>query len=88
MPSRLGSAAAFRPSAPTWWWSWPAPVVPVPPTKAQLGWLLIPEQQAVEVWCAGGGASCEPQRLEAASELDAGPLFPGLRLDLQEIWQV
>ena len=40
------------------------------------------------VWCAGGGASCEPQRLEAASELDAGPLFPGLRLDLQEIWQV
>jgi Uma2 family endonuclease len=55
---------------------------------AQLGWLLIPEQQAVEVWTAAGGASGDPQRLDAASELDAGPLFPGLRLDLREIWQV
>ncbi len=36
---------------------------------AQLGWLLIPEQQAVEVWTAAGGAS-------------GNPLFPGLHLDL------
>ncbi|MCT0225752.1 Uma2 family endonuclease [Synechococcus sp. CS-1328] len=50
---------------------------------AQLGWLLIPEQQAVEIWGASGGL----QRIEAAKELRGGNLFPGLRIDLQEIWQ-
>ena len=52
---------------------------------AQLGCLLIPEQQAVEIWPAAGAG--EPQRLEAATALDAAPLFPGLRIELQEIWQ-
>jgi Uma2 family endonuclease len=52
---------------------------------AQLGWLLIPEQQAVEVWPASG--SGDPQRIEAATSLDAGSLFPGLQIDLLEIWQ-
>ena len=47
---------------------------------AQLGWLLIPEQQAVEVWPG-------PTRLDAATNLDAAPLFPGLRIELQEIWE-
>ena len=51
---------------------------------AQLGWLLIPEQQAVEVWPAAGAG--DPQRLDAATVLDAGLLFPGLRIDLEEIW--
>jgi Uma2 family endonuclease len=50
---------------------------------AQLGWLLIPEQQAVEVWPAQG----RPARLDAATSLDAAPLFPGLRIELQEIWE-
>jgi len=53
---------------------------------AQLGWLLIPEEQAVEIWPASGEE--EPQRVDAATELDAGPLFPGLRIDLEEIWTV
>ena len=52
---------------------------------SQLGWLLIPEHQAVEVWPASG--SGEPQRIEAATSLDAGSLFPGLQIDLLEIWQ-
>ena len=52
---------------------------------AQLGWLLISEHQAVEVWPASG--SGEPQRIEAATSLDAGSLFPGLQIDLLEIWQ-
>ena len=51
---------------------------------AQLGWLLIPDQQAVEIWQATGAG--EPQRVEEATELDAGPVFPGLRIDLHEIW--
>lgn len=57
---------------------------------AQLGWLLIPEQQAVEVWTASGAGAPAPGpvRLEAATSLAAGPLFPGLQIDLQEIWQV
>ena len=51
---------------------------------AQLGWLLVPEQQAVEIWPAAGQG--EHQRLEAATTLDAGPLFPGLVINLHEIW--
>ena len=52
--------------------------------SAQLGWLLIPDQQAVEIWPASNAGA--PQRVEAATELDAGPVFPGLRIDLHEIW--
>jgi Uma2 family endonuclease len=51
---------------------------------ALLGWLLIPDQQAVEIWPATG--SGEPQRVEEASDLNADPVFPGLRIDLHEIW--
>ncbi len=53
---------------------------------AQLGWLLIPEQQAVEVWSASGGGN--GQRLADATRLDAGPLFHGLQIELQDIWRV
>jgi Uma2 family endonuclease len=49
---------------------------------ARLGWLLVPEERAVEVWPAGG----EPQRLENPQVLEAGPGFPGLQLRLAEIW--
>jgi Uma2 family endonuclease len=53
---------------------------------AQLGWLLIPEQRAVEVWPASGNG--EPACLEGATQLDAGALFPGLQIELREIWEV
>jgi Uma2 family endonuclease len=63
---------------------------------ASLGWLLLPESRSVEVWSAvdpaddpGRQASPEellPQRITAARRLDASPLFPGLALDLEEIW--
>jgi Uma2 family endonuclease len=51
---------------------------------AQLGWLLIPAEHAVEVWPAQGA----PQRLEGAARLDGGAPLPGLQLDLAAIWQV
>jgi Uma2 family endonuclease len=51
---------------------------------AQLGWLLIPAEQAVEIWPAQG----EPQRIDAATGLDGGELLPGLQLNLTAIWQV
>ena len=51
---------------------------------AQLGWLLIPEERAVEIWTATG----EPHRIAAVTHLDVGELLPGLRLELQEIWQI
>jgi Uma2 family endonuclease len=51
---------------------------------ARLGWLLLPDQRTVEVWPASGG----PDVLEQTAVLDAGPEFPGLRLQLEEIWQV
>lgn len=53
---------------------------------AQLGWLLIPEEQAVEIWPASGAG--EPQRIASATCLDGAPLFPGLMIKLQEIWLV
>jgi Uma2 family endonuclease len=49
---------------------------------ARLGWLLVPHQQAVEVWPASGG----PQRLEGIAILEAGPEFSDLKLQLDEIW--
>ncbi|MFM7452662.1 MAG: Uma2 family endonuclease [Cyanobium sp.] len=49
---------------------------------ACLGWLLIPHQQAVEVWSASG----DPQRLEGIAVLEAGAEFPHLQLHLEEIW--
>ena len=49
---------------------------------AQLGWLLFPEQQAVEIW----QPEAEPQRVEAAQMLEGGDLLAGLRLELGEIW--
>ena len=51
---------------------------------AQLGWLLIPEERAVEVW----PVASEPHRIEAATQLDGGQFLPGLRIELQDIWQV
>ncbi|MCS5693350.1 hypothetical protein NZK33_15375 [Cyanobium sp. FGCU-6] len=44
--------------------------------------MLIPHQQAVEVWPASGAA----QRLDAPDVLEGGPEFPGLQLQLAEIW--
>jgi Uma2 family endonuclease len=51
---------------------------------AQLGWLLLPAEQAVEIWTAGDG---EPQRIDHAEQLDAGEFLPGLQIPLAEIWQ-
>jgi Uma2 family endonuclease len=50
---------------------------------AQLGWLLIPDQEAVEIWTAADAA---PQRIAPAQMLDAAPLFPDLQIDLAEVW--
>jgi len=55
---------------------------------AQLGWLLFPEQRAVEIWRAGADASAlvAMQRIESAAVLEGGELLPGLRLELEEMW--
>lgn len=57
---------------------------------AQLGWLLVPDQRAVEIWqpAPEAGGSAEPQRLENATRLEGGDVLPGLVLELQEIWEV
>ncbi len=49
---------------------------------ASLGWLLFPEEYAVEEW----GPAGEGRRIEAAERLDAGTVLPGLELELAEIW--
>jgi Uma2 family endonuclease len=53
---------------------------------ARLGWLLIPEQRAVEIWEPLADAPAEPRRMEAASRLEADPQFPGLVVELEPIW--
>jgi Uma2 family endonuclease len=56
---------------------------------AQLGWLLFPEQRAVEIWPARpkAGVATAPQRLENATRLEGGDVLPGLVLELEEIWE-
>ena len=49
---------------------------------ARLGWLILPDQRSVEQWPAQGPST----RLENATVLEAGPEFPGLTMDLSEIW--
>lgn len=58
------------------------------PRGAQLGWLLFPEQRAVEIWQAhtDSGAAATPERLDNAMRLEGGELLPGLVLELEEIW--
>jgi Uma2 family endonuclease len=56
---------------------------------AQLGWLLFPEQRAVEIWPARpeAGEPTAPQRLENAMRLEGSAVLPGLVLELEEIWE-
>jgi Uma2 family endonuclease len=56
---------------------------------ARLGWLLFPEQRAVEIWQPGAdpAAPVVMERIEAAEVLEGGELLPGLRLELAEIWE-
>ena len=53
---------------------------------ARLGWLLIPAERAVEVWGPLADPPAPPQRMEAASRLEGEPYFPGLVVELEEIW--
>ncbi len=56
---------------------------------ARLGWLLFPEQRAVEIWRAvDPAAELRQERLEPAETLDGGEAFPGLLLELAELWAV
>jgi Uma2 family endonuclease len=56
---------------------------------AQLGWLLFPDQRAVEIWPARpeAGVATAPQRLENALRLEGGDVLPGLVLELESIWE-
>ena len=53
---------------------------------ARLGWLLLPQERAVEIWRSGQQGMAE--RLENASRVDGSELAEGLGLDLEEIWAV
>ena len=61
---------------------------------ARLGWLLFPEQRAVEVWRAGESSAASKsaapkvERLDHPAVLDGGEALPGLRLELAELWAV
>ena len=53
---------------------------------ARLGWLLLPQERAVEIW--RGGQQGMAERLENASRVAGSELAEGLELDLEEIWVV
>ena len=56
---------------------------------ARVGWLLLPEQRAVEIWQQEADPAVPEvmERIEAAEALDGGELLPGLRLELAESWE-
>ena len=56
---------------------------------ARLGWLLFPDQRAVEIWRPGADpeAPVVMERIEPADGLEGGEGLPGLRLELAEIWE-
>jgi Uma2 family endonuclease len=53
---------------------------------ARLGWLLLPQERAVEIW--RGGQQGMAERLDNASRVDGSELVEGLELDLEETWAV
>ena len=54
---------------------------------AQLGWLLLPRQRTVEIWSADPTTrAARFSALSDASRLEAAAEFPGLVVDLEEIW--
>ena len=53
---------------------------------ARLGWLLLPQERAVEIW--RGGQQGMAERMENASRVHGSELVEGLELDLEEIWVV
>jgi Uma2 family endonuclease len=53
---------------------------------ARLGWLLLPQERAVEIW--RGGQQGMAERLDNANRVDGSDLAEGLELDLEEIWVV
>ena len=53
---------------------------------SRLGWLLIPEERAVEVWGPLQAGAQTPLRIAPASLLSAEPWFPGLSIALEAIW--
>jgi Uma2 family endonuclease len=53
---------------------------------ARLGWLLLPQERAVELW--RGGEQGRAERLENTSRLEGSELAEGLALELEEIWAV
>jgi Uma2 family endonuclease len=56
-----------------------------PCNGARLGWLLIPQERAAEVWGPLEGGE-QGRRIESATRLVGAPQFPGLTLDLEPIW--
>ena len=59
---------------------------------ARLGWLLLPEERAVEIWRGGESGMAqrleEATRLEAAMRLEGGEALAGVVLELEAIWTV
>ena len=53
---------------------------------ARLGWLLLPQERAVEIW--RGGQQGMAERLDNASRVDGSELAEGLELYLEQIWAV
>lgn len=56
---------------------------------ARLGWLLLPLSRTVEAWTPGQAAvpSTPAAVLSDGQRLEAGKEFPGLTIDLAEIWE-
>ncbi|MFM7513650.1 MAG: Uma2 family endonuclease, partial [Cyanobium sp.] len=52
---------------------------------ARLGWLLIPQERAVEVWGPLDGGE-HGRRIDEAARLEGAPEFPGVVIELEPVW--
>ena len=48
-------------------------------------WIIDPEMENVDVWCIAGASYETPRRYSAQNQLSS-PLFPGLSIDLDEVF--
>jgi Uma2 family endonuclease len=54
---------------------------------ARLGWLLLPRRRTVEVWSSDPATQAARfSALSDASRLEATAEFPGLVIELEQIW--
>jgi hypothetical protein len=61
--------------------------IAIPPGGRQAVVIVLPDSRSMEVWrSVAPGEGTTPQQISQATRLEGGPQFPGLAINLLEIW--